>query len=291
MKIDYVNGDYNSGHIIKVERNNFIQEPIRVSYIIDNENKNLEDKNIIIAEEGSSIVVVIDYLSNPNIEAFHNGVTRVFADNESSVKIIKIQRLNEYSTHIDSNIAVVNRGANVEWVNLELGSKINITSYVSYLKGSKSKSSLYNAYFLDKNAQGDIYHSMVHIGEKSNSIIESSGVVKDITRKNYKGVISFKKGSKYSKGEQIEDVTLLNKGALVKSLPMSCSNENKVECFNKSTFKQVDSDKLLYYINKGFSEKEAKLLIIREKFNTVYSKIKDENLVREIENNIRKRLS
>ena len=37
------------------------------------------DNNIIIAEENSKLTVVIDYTSDEEVEAFHNGVTKVYA--------------------------------------------------------------------------------------------------------------------------------------------------------------------------------------------------------------------
>lgn len=287
--VTYTEENSNSGNIIVVDEN-VKASPVKISYKLDETNEGVADINIVIAGENSSVTVVIDYSSDENVNGFHSGITKVFAGKGSKVKVIKLQRLNEKSLHFDSNIAVVDEGASVKWVNAEIGASINITNYKSYLNGYKSDSSLYSGYFLDGDRIQDIYHSMIHVGEKSTSIMDVKGIVKDSPEKTYKGVVDFRKGSKGSKGEQSEDVTLLNKGIKVDSVPMLLSGEDNVEGAHAASLGQVNGNMIFYLMSRGLSERDAKLLLVKAKFNTVLNEVDDEKLVSDINDDIERRL-
>ncbi len=288
--VDYTEENYNSGWIIIAEDNEVASSPVKLLYNLDGANNTLVDNNTIVAKENSSLTVVIDYNTTSGGRAFHSGVTKVFASKGSKVKVIKVQRLNDKSVHLDSNIGIVSENAEVEWINIEIGSGVNITNYISYLEGYKSASELYSGYFLDGKRKQDIYHTMIHKGKKSNSVMNVKGVVKDSPDKLYKGVVDFKRGSKKSKGEQIEYVTLLNKGVKVDSVPMLLCEEDDVEGAHAASLGQINDNMLFYLMSRGLSERDAKLLLVKGMFNSILDRIDDESLVSDINKELERRL-
>lgn len=288
--VDYTEKNYNSGWIIVAEVNKIASKPVKLLYNLDGENNILVDNNIIVAKENSSLTVVIDYSTVSGGRAFHSGVTKVFASKGSKVKVIKVQRLNDISIHLDSNIGIVDQNAEVEWINIEIGSEINITNYISYLENYKSTSELYSGYFLDGERKQDIYHTMIHKGKKSNSVMNVKGVVKDSPHKLYKGVVDFKKGSKESKGEQMEYVTLLNRGVKVDSVPMLLCEEDDVQGAHAASLGQINDNMLFYLMSRGLSDRDAKLLLVKGTFNSILDRIADESLVSNINEELERRL-
>ena len=135
--ISFAKEFYNSGIALSPSRNTKIIAPIKIEFNIDDKNPIVIDKNIIIAESGSEITLVIDYSSSEKVEGFHNGLTVVYAKENSVVNIIKIQRMNDISCNFDSNIAFVEGQGKVNWLSVELGSNISgCLLYTSFIENS-----------------------------------------------------------------------------------------------------------------------------------------------------------
>jgi FeS assembly protein SufD len=281
---------FNSGVVIKVLENSEIVFPIRLGFILDSENPTVVDQNIIIAEKGSKVTVVIDYSTGDVNEAFHNGLTKVFAKENSEITVVKVQRMNDSSIHFDSNVAFVGREAKVNWVTIEMGSKINVTNYYSTLKEENASSDLHSAYLVDGNRIQDIYYTVNHFGRRSKSNMDIKGVIKDRARKVFRGNIDFKKGAVKAKGAQNEDVLLLDPTVKVDSIPMLLCEEEDVDGAHAASVGQMNEDKLFYLMSRGFNEKEAKKLVIEAKFSPIFDKVPVKELREFLGEELKKRL-
>ncbi|MBC2581643.1 Fe-S cluster assembly protein SufD [Clostridium sp. DJ247] len=264
---------FNSGVFIRTSENADIKSPIKLNFVMNDKNPVVIDHNIVIAEKGSKVTLVIDYSTDNIDKALHNGVTKVFAMDNSNVTVVKIQRMNDKSQHFDSNVAFVERGAKVNWITIEFGSETNITNYISNLNEDNSSSELYSAYFVDGSRKQDIYYTANHFGRRTESIMDVKGVLKDKAKKVFRGNIDFKKGSTKSKGAQTEDVLLLDAAVKSDSIPMLLCEEDDVEGAHAASVGQMDEDKLFYLMSRGFNEKEAKKLVVEAKFTPIFDRI------------------
>ena len=84
----------------------------------------------------------------------------------------------------------------------------------------------------------------------------------DKARKNFKGTIDFKTGSKKAKGKENEYCTLLSDTSYSKALPMLLCTEDDVEGEHSTATGKVDDNELFYIMTRGISEKEAKKMIV-----------------------------
>lgn len=281
---------FNSGIFVKIPKNEKVDAFIRVNFIMDEENPMVVDNNLITAEAGSKVTVLFDYSTKGENKAFHNGVTKVFAEEGSEVIVVKIQRMNDASHHFDSNLAYVKRGAKVNWVTIEIGSAINVTNYISNLEEEVSSSDIYSAYLVDGERSQDIYYTANHKGRRSECNMEIKGVVKDRAKKIFRGNIDFKKGSSRSKGAQEEDVLLLSPKVKTDSIPMLLCEEEDVEGAHAASVGQMDEDKLFYLMSRGFNEGEAKKLVVEAKFSPIFDRVPAEDLKEILAEELRRRL-
>jgi len=273
-----VEGSYNTGVYINIPKGAKSKEPILIEYKLDKKDNLVIDFNVISLEEDSEGTIVIDYSSNGVEEGFHNGVTKVFLKKNATANIIKIQRLNDSSANFNSDIAYVEGNGKVNWTIIELGSKISASSYTTILKGEGSEGNIRSIYLGDGSRKLDIEYSMVHRGMRSISSIESRGVLKDNSRKVFRGNLEFKRGSKKSKGIEEEYVILLDPTVKAHSIPALFSQEDDVEGQHGASAGQINSNRLFYLMSRGLSEKEAKKLVIESSFKPILEKIPIENL-------------
>lgn len=281
---------YNTGIFVHVPKNTKLEEPIRLEYRLDEENPVVIDNNIIVIEENSEAAIVIDYTTLDGVEAFHNGVTKVYAKEGASVNIIKIQMLNEKSLHFDSHVAFSGYGAKVNWIQVELGAKNSITNYVNNLNEENSEANISSIYLADGDRNIDLSYLMNHKGRRSISNIETRGALKDKAKKVFRGTLDFKLGASRSKGSEEEYAILLDKTVKSDAIPLLLCSEDDVEGQHAASAGQIDSDKLFYLMSRGLDEKEAKKLIVEASFNPIIDKIPLEDLREIIEEEIHRRL-
>ena len=115
--------------------NSKINSNTEINYEIDNKNKILIDQIEIIANEGTKSTVIIKYKSNEDVEAFHNGIIRVNAKQNSKVNVILVNLLNTKSNNFISIENILESNAKINYTIVDFGGAHSITNYYSNLIG------------------------------------------------------------------------------------------------------------------------------------------------------------
>ena len=261
-----------------------------LDFNFNEENHDLIENIEIDANTKSKTTIYIKYMSDDNFECYHNGIIRVNAKANSKTNIVVVNMLNNKSNNLLSIENNLEENARVDYTIVDFGGKTSITNYYSNIKENGSKANINTIYLGAENQVFDINYIAELFGENTETNIEVQGALKDEARKNFKGTIDFKKGSKKAKGDENEFCMLLSDKAKSKALPMLLCTEEDVEGNHSSAAGKIEDDKLFYIMSRGLSEKDAMKLIVKAKFNKILETIKDEELKEEIVEEIDKRL-
>lgn len=286
----FVEKNYNSGLYLFLPRNTKVDQPLYFEFNLDEDNPSLVDYNIIVAKAGSQATLIFDYSSTENLAAFHNGFTKIYAKENSQINIVKIQRLNDQSYNFDSNIAVVEGNGNINWISVEIGSTFTAANYSTILDGMASESNLHSIYLGDGERKMDLEYTMIHKGMRTDSNIQTRGVLKDKSKKVFRGNLDFKRGSKKSKGVEEEYVILLDPTVKSDSIPALLCGEDDVEGEHAASAGQIDESKLFYLMSRGLDEREAKKLIVEASFSPIIDRIPSNHLQNILSEEIERRL-
>ena len=263
---------------LKVDINKNIKEPIIIKFDLDDKNNVLVDNISVNAKDDTKANIIIIYTSKENITGYHNGICSAEIGKNSNVHITIINLLN---TQIN-NFYTVNSKIEEEAKNLfsmvEFGGKNNVVNYYANLQGYNSKNKLHSIYLGKEEQRIDLNYITELYGKKTNVDIEVNGALTDNARKNFKGTIDFKTGAKKAKGKENEYCTLLTDTSYSKALPMLLCTEDDVEGEHSTATGKVDDKELFYIMARGISEKEAKKIIVKAKFNSVINEIKNEKI-------------
>ena len=287
----FVLNNYNTGISLYIPKNETIEEPIKLKFNMDSENPTAIDQNIIVASPNSESTIVFDYSSNDDENHFHNGMTKVYAQENSLVNIIKVQRMNDNSYNFDSNIAYIQNKAKVNWITIELGSSISGANYTSILEDEASEGDLASIYLGDGRRKMDLEYTMIHKGRRSVSNIESRGVLMDSATKVFRGNLDFKKGARHSKGVEEEFVVLFDPTVKSHSIPALLSEEDDVIGEHAASAGQINENQLFYLMSRGLDANEARKLIVTASFGPILDKIPMNDLRESIIDEISRRLS
>lgn len=286
----HVDNFYNSGISLHIPKDMRFEEPIILDFLMDNENPMVIDRNILVAEPGSEITIIINYKSEGQGNYFHNGLTKVYAKENSLVNIIKIQNLNDKSQNFDSNMGIIYGDGKINWISIELGGNTTASNYTTILNGDASEGNLSSIYLGDGDRRLDLGYSMIHKGRKSISNIDTKGVLMDNSKKVFRGNLIFKKGARTSKGLEGEYVLLLDPTVKSDSIPGLFCEEDDVSGEHAASAGQIDRDKLFYLMSRGLNERESKKLIIQAAFRPVVDKIPIDEIKSSIDAEIERRI-
>ena len=275
---------------IVVPENVIIKNPIYIEYNLDEDNIALSEIVDVKYEKNSKASFFIQYKSENHGKYFHNLKQTVFMDENSEGNISVINGINDES---DSFISIENElkeNAKLTHILLELGGDNKISNYYSRLIGDNSKNFVKNIYIGTNNNTVDINYNIEAIGKSTLCKIQSEGAIDGSAKKNFKGIIDFKKGSTKSNGIENENCLILSDNAKSRSLPVLLCHEEDVYGEHGVASGKPDKNKLFYIMTKGISYDDARKLMVKANFRNVIENIEDINLQEEIDKIINSKL-
>ena len=264
------------------------KENIKIRYNFDDNNLNLINQIEIIANGDTN--VIIEYKSQTSQKCLHNGIIRTIANEKAKLNVTIVNLLNENSDNFESIENRLEKNSKVKYTIIDIGGKTSVSNYYSNIIGENADNDLKSIYLGIGEQRKDINDIAELRGTKTNIDIDVQGALKDSAKKNFKGTIDFKKGSKKAKGNENEYCMLLSDKAKSIALPMLLCTEEDVEGNHSTASGKVDEKQLFYIMTRGISYKEAVKLIVKSKFNKIIERILDEELKDEILGEIDKRL-
>lgn len=264
------------------------KENIKIRYNFDDNNLNLINQIEIIANGDTN--VIIEYKSQTAQKCLHNGIIRTIANENAKLNVTIINLLNENSDNFEAIENRLEKNSKVKYTIIDIGGKTSVSNYYSNIIGENADNDLKSIYLGIGEQRKDINYIAELRGTKTNIDIDVQGALKDFAKKNFKGTIDFKKGSKKAKGNENEYCMLLSDKAKSIALPMLLCTEEDVEGNHSTASGKVDEKQLFYIMTRGISYKETVKLIVKSKFNKIIERIADEELKSEILSEIDKRL-
>ncbi|RRD96080.1 Fe-S cluster assembly protein SufD [Clostridiales bacterium COT073_COT-073] len=283
----------NFSKLYYVKRNQVVEKPIHIRFDLS-EISTLADEHLIYAEKGAEVSLILEYhadnLVREKASEYHIGLIKVIAEENAQVKVYVAQTLPESKVHIMNAVAECGRDARVSFYSVNLGAEVVASDYRSFLMGDYSSSDIEGIYLGEAENKLDLSYNIQHYGQMTDSMIEVNGALSGRAKKVFRGDLYFHRGSKASTGKEAEFVILLNQEVKADSIPALFCDEDDVSGEHAANAGTVDENKLFYLMNRGFSETEAKKLIIRASFSGVLDHLPSEELVQRLEKELEGKL-
>ncbi len=257
-------------------------ETVRIEYSAEKEN--CLDELEIKAAENSESNFIVTLKSSQNFEGTAGVRIRVIAEENAVVRVGIINLCGKAAKTFVSFGSKAGDSAVVETTEIILGGKDNIWGNHNALEGYKSKFNGHNVYLVETEEKLDVNYVSLHTGRETESTMAVDGVVGGNGKKTWRGTIDFKNGCAESKGDEQENVLLLDPEVVNKSLPVILCDEEAVEGRHGASIGRLGKEILFYMQSRGVDEKTAQNLMIRAKINTAARCLKDEKTADEVLN-------
>ena len=255
---------------------------LQLNYEFSEENKDLIENLEINLKDRSSSTVILKYKSVDESKDYHNSKIKVIANKEARANIIIVNILNNNSNNFIAIENILEENADVKYTIIDFGGKNSITNYYANLKGDNSTNTLNTIYLGNEEQVIDLNYIMECYGKKTNANMDVKGAIDNKCKKHFKGTIDFKKGCKKTIGDEKEYCTILSNTAKSISLPVLLCTEEDVEGSHSSACGKIDKDELFYLMTRGLTKAEAQKLIIKAGFNEIIENIENEEIKKEI---------
>lgn len=274
---------------IKVPKYFNAKEPIIIRYTFE-ENNDLAENINIEYESSSSANIIFIYNSKDDTKSFHFFKENLIMQENSNATISIINLMNSNSESFISVESNVKENASVTHNIIDLGGKIRLSNVYSELKEYNASNKINSIYLGSSEDIIDINYYLKNISKKTSSIIRTEGCLLDSSKKTFRGTIDFVKGAEKSIGDEQENCVIMSDKAKSKSLPVLLCGEEDVEGAHGVSSGKVDESKLFYLMSRGFSEKQAKRLIISANLTKIINNIPDELIKEEINEYLDKKI-
>ena len=262
------------GLLVHVAANVVLEQPLYLRVASAAPGGSLFWRVLVVAEPGSRFTFVQELTSSePELEAYANGVVEVVVHDGAKAEIVNVQRLARKTWLFASCHARIERDAELDWVEGGFGSAKGKTWIQNDLAARGASSRVTGAYFADGTQHLDYDTYQLHAAPDTTSDFAFKGALRDSAATVWRGMIRVEEGAQKTNAYQENRNLLLSKTATANSIPGLEILANDVRCTHGATLSQVDREQLFYLMARGLPRAEAERLIVRGFFQDVLDRI------------------
>ena len=291
-KFDALHGAFwQGGYLLHIPKGVSVEVPLRV-YIKMSEAEQADlSHTLIIAEEGSEVVILEDNSStNPDAGGLHSGAVEIFAEQNANVTYVQVQHWNRQVWNFASHRAIVARDAHVCWVTATFGGRLSKINQAVVLDGAGCSAQMLGLAFTDARQLLDVSTAQEHISPHTSSDLLYRAVLKDRSQTAWGGNIYVYPSANHTDAYQKNDNLLLSERAHADTLPGLEIQAHEVRCTHGATAGKIDAEQVFYLMSRGVPYAQAEKLIVDGFFAPVMERIPLESVREELSTSVTRKL-
>ncbi|MBN2509079.1 MAG: Fe-S cluster assembly protein SufB [Spirochaetales bacterium] len=254
---------WSGGSFIYVPPGVKVDIPLQAYFRINLENFGQFERTLIIADEGS-FVHYIEGCTAPvySTDSLHSAVVEIIALPNSRVRYTTIQNWSSDIYNLVTKRAVAYRGATVEWVDGNIGSKRTMKYPSVYLMEEGAHGEVLSIAFAGGGQQQDTGGKIVHSASNTSSVITSKSISKDGGISSYRGLLKVAPGLDNVKSKVVCDALILDEHSHSNTYPYMEIESDNVSIEHEARVSRISEEQLFYLMSRGLDEAEASMMIV-----------------------------
>ncbi len=202
--------------------------------------------------------------------------TRYSLAEGATLALVQINQVSKDARFLNDIGGVVADDAEFKLYQLILGGKQNYYGTFSALEGKRAAFTSDMAYSLLGDDLLDINTVADHTGKKTTCDINVSGVLRDTSKKIFRGTIDFHRGCAGATGNEMENVLLMDDNVRNQTIPVILCDEEDVEGNHGASIGNIDEELMFYMKSRGIDERSIYETMAKAFVDKVVAKIPDE---------------
>ncbi|MCT4643078.1 MAG: SufD family Fe-S cluster assembly protein [Bacteriovoracaceae bacterium] len=241
-------------------------------------NNGVSVNKFLIESNDNEIHLLNEFTNNDEKHALSFNQFETNANNNQSINITNLQKLNNKSLIFNNILAFSKENTHIDIVSVDLGSKLARTNVHSELNHSESTTSVHGLYATKGNTHTDTNSFIYHNAPRSYSSQLYKSVLDDSARGVFTGLIRVEKDAQAINSDQLNKNLLLTSKAKANSRPQLEIYADDVKCSHGSTTGQINDDEVFYFTSRGIKIERAKKILSKAFINDVLFKIKNQDI-------------
>ncbi|MFD1471414.1 Fe-S cluster assembly protein SufD [Companilactobacillus mishanensis] len=270
----------NGGSFLYIPKNLKVEEAIQAIYIQNgDEKKDYNHHVLVVADEGSEVTYLENYLSNGNKETnIANIVVEVVALDNSNVHFSALDQFgSNVSTYLNRH-GYVGNDARLDWAIGSMNDGHVVGDFGTELRGEGSHTEAKVVAITTSDQVQGIDTKVTNYGKHSIGHILQHGVILQSSTLTFNGVGHIVKGARGSDSQQESRVLMLSRKARGDADPILLIDENDVTAGHAASVGRVNEDQMYYLMSRGIDEKTAQRLVIRGFLSSVITEIPEKEV-------------
>jgi Fe-S cluster assembly protein SufD len=254
---------WTDGAFVYVPRNVHVEAPIHLSAVHEQAGTSLNTRTLVVLEEGAQAEVWDELFSaDDETEGLVNTVVELSVGQNARLRYIGAQNLNEKSTILGTQRAIVARDGHLDWITLGFGAKLGKVFLETKLDGRGAHASVTGAYATHGRQHLDFDTLQEHAAESTTSDLAFRGILDGRSRTVWRGMIQVDKDAQQTDAFQESRNLLLGGKAHADAIPGLEILADDVRCTHAAAIAKIDAEQLFYLRSRGLSEGTSQRLVI-----------------------------
>jgi Fe-S cluster assembly protein SufB len=254
---------WSGGSFIYVPKGVKLKLPLQAYFRINTEKAGQFERTLIIADEGADVTYVEGCTAPVYINSsLHSAVVELVAHKNAHIRYVTIQNWSKNVYNLVTQRAFAYENAHVEWLDANIGSKLNMKYPSIYLKEQGARGEILSVAVAGPDQVQDSGGKIYHLAPNTTSQIISKSVSSGNGITTYRGLLHIASNASNVKSSVRCDALLLSEESKTNTFPyMEVKREDATITHEASTGK-VGEEQLFYLMSRGMSEEEALTTIV-----------------------------
>jgi Fe-S cluster assembly protein SufD len=254
---------WTDGAFVYVPRNVHVEAPIYLAAVHAQTGTALHTRTLVVLEEGAQAEVWDELLSaDDETEGIVNTVVELSVGQNARLRYVGAQDLNEQTTILGTQRAIVAADGHLDWITLGFGAKLGKVFLETKLDGRGAHASVTGAYATHARQHLDFDTLQEHAAANTTSDLAFRGILDGRSRTVWRGMIQVDKEAQQTDAFQESRNLLLGGKAHADAIPGLEILADDVRCTHAAAIAKIDAEQLFYLRSRGLPEGTAHRLVI-----------------------------
>jgi len=254
---------FSGGSFIYIPPGVKVDRPLQAYFRINAESFGQFERTLIIADEGSE-VMYMEGCTAPRFDAssLHSAVVELVALKGAKIQYVTVQNWSNNVFNLVTKRAVAEEGAEVRWIDCNIGSRVTLKYPGVVLKGRKARGEVLSIALANSGQHQDTGAKMIHAADETTSHVVSKSVSIGNGRSSYRGWVHVPNSYKNCKNHTECSALLIHANSRSDTYPAITVKGNQNAIQHEASVSRVSEEQIFYMRQRGLTEQEAMSLSV-----------------------------
>ncbi len=254
---------FSGGTFIYIPKDTKLEKPLHSYFLINQAKMGQFERTLIIVEENAELTYIEGCSAKMNLDySLHAAVVEIFVQKNAKCRYITLQNWSQNVYNLVTKRAICKESAQMEWIDGNIGSFINMKYPAIILEGDNSIGKMVSVALATKKQNQDTGAKMIHLGNNTSSTIISKSISQNGGQTTYRGLVFHDKKAINAKSNIQCDTLIIDHKSKSNTIPFNIIKNGSSEIEHEAKVSNISEEMLFYLMSRGLSKNEANQLIM-----------------------------